>query len=114
MSSRRGRIVTLDEVVTEGIKKAYAEVEKRSPTLNSEEKKNMAETISIGAIKYALLSVEPLHEVVFSWDRVLNLESNSAPFINYGFTRANGILKKIGTISLLCGDRYPGYQYRGG
>ena len=100
MSSRRGRIITLDEVMIEGIKKAYSEVEKRSPMLNSEEKKNIAETISIGAIKYALLSVEPMHAVVFSWDRVLNLESNSAPFINYGFTRSNGILKKIGTIAL--------------
>jgi arginyl-tRNA synthetase len=60
----------------------------------------MAETISIGAIKYALLSVEPLHEVVFSWDRVLNFNTNSAPFINYAYTRANGILKKIGNISL--------------
>ncbi|WP_455369122.1 arginine--tRNA ligase [[Eubacterium] cellulosolvens] len=100
MSSRRGKIVTLDGVVEEGIKRAYTEVEKRSPTLSHEEKKNMAETISIGAIKYALLSVEPLHEVVFSWDRVLNLETNSAPFINYGFTRANGILKKIGKTTL--------------
>jgi arginyl-tRNA synthetase len=60
----------------------------------------MAEIISIGAIKYALLSVEPLHEVVFSWDRVLNLETNSAPFINYGYTRSNGILKKVGKISI--------------
>jgi len=100
MSSRRGRIVTLDGVVEEGVKRAYVEVEKRSPTLSSEEKKNMAETISIGAIKYALLSVEPLHEVVFSWDRVLNFNTNSAPFINYGYTRVNGILKKVGNISL--------------
>jgi len=100
MSSRRGKIVTLDGVVEEGVKRAYAEVEKRSPMLSTEEKKNMAETISIDAIKYALLSVEPLHEVVFSWDRVLNFETNSAPFINYGYTRANGILKKVGNISL--------------
>jgi len=93
MSSRRGRIVTLDEVIDEAIRKAYQEVSKRS-TLSEEEKKEIAKRIGIAAIKYALLSVEPLKTVVFNWDRVLNFERNSAPFINYAYTRANGILKK--------------------
>ncbi|MEM4650172.1 MAG: arginine--tRNA ligase, partial [Candidatus Bathyarchaeia archaeon] len=95
MSSRRGRIVTLDEVIDEAIKRAYQEVSKRS-SLSEEEKMEIAKRVGIASIKYALLSVEPLKTVVFNWDKILNFERNSAPFINYAYTRANGILKKAG------------------
>ncbi|MBS7626780.1 arginine--tRNA ligase [Candidatus Bathyarchaeota archaeon] len=98
MSSRRGRIITLDEVCDEAVRRAYLEVDKRTPTLDELEKKSIAETIGIGAIKYALLSVEPAKEVEYSWDRVIDFETNSAPFINYGYTRANGILRRLGKI----------------
>jgi arginyl-tRNA synthetase len=99
MSSRRGRIIALDDVVDEAIKRAYLEIEKRNPGLPPEEEQALASAIGVGAVKYTLLAVEPSREVEFSWDRVLNLEANSAPFINYGYTRARGILKKTGTTS---------------
>ncbi|WP_455364794.1 arginine--tRNA ligase [[Eubacterium] cellulosolvens] len=95
MSSRRGRIITLDEVLDEAISRSSQEVEKRAEPLSPEEQRDIAEKIGIASIKYALLSVEPNKTVTFTWDRVLNLESNSAPFINYAFTRACGILRKI-------------------
>jgi len=98
MSSRRGRIITLDEVCDEAVRRAYLEVDKRTPNMEEPEKKSIAETIGIGAVKYALLSVEPTKEVEYSWDRVINFETNSAPFINYGYTRANGILRRLGKI----------------
>jgi len=97
MSSRRGRLVTLDEVIDEAVKRAYQEVSKRS-SLSEEEKMDIAKKIGIAAIKYTFLSIEPLKTVVFTWDKVLNFERNSAPFINYAYTRANGILKKAGKI----------------
>lgn len=94
MSSRRGRFITLDSVMMESIKRAEVEVEKRSKNLPEEEKRKIAETIAISAVKYTLLSVDPSKTVVFTWDRVLSLEKNSAPFINYAYTRAVGILNK--------------------
>ena len=94
MSSRRGRLVTLDSVITESVKRAELEVEKRSEKLREDEKRKIAETIAISAVKYALVSVDPSKTVVFTWDRVLSLEKNSAPFINYAYTRAVGILNK--------------------
>lgn len=96
MSSRRGRLVTLDEAIEEAVRRAYQEVSRRSPELPEEEKREVANKIGIGAIKYALLSVEPIKTVTFTWDRVLNFERNSAPFINYAYTRAGGILRKAG------------------
>ena len=95
MSSRRGRYITLDEVMEEAIKRAHDEVTKRSPHLPDEEKRRISNLVGIGAVKYALVEVDPTKPVVFTWDRVLNFEKNSAPFINYAYTRACGILRRM-------------------
>jgi len=94
MSSRRGRYITLDEVVDEAIKRAREEVEKRSPQLSEEEKQKISEIVGIGALKYALVEVDPIKPVVFTWDRVINFERNSAPYIQYSYARARSILRK--------------------
>jgi arginyl-tRNA synthetase len=94
MSSRRGRYITLDEVMDEAVKRAYEEVCKRSPHLSDEEKRRISNFVGIGAMKYALVEVDPAKPVVFTWDRVLNFEKNSAPYIQYSHARACSILTK--------------------
>jgi arginyl-tRNA synthetase len=94
MSSRRGRYVTLDNVIDEAVQRAYKEVSKRSPHLNEKEKHEISELVGIGAVKYALFEVDPTKPVIFTWDRVLNFNRNSAPYIQYSHTRACSILKK--------------------
>ncbi len=94
MSSRRGRYITFDEVMVEAVKRAYEEVSKRSPQLSEEEKKNIANFVGIGAVRYALVEVDTSKSVVFTWDRVLNFERNSAPYIQYTHARACSILRK--------------------
>jgi arginyl-tRNA synthetase (EC 6.1.1.19) len=94
MSSRRGRYITLDEVLDEAIRRAYEEVSKRSPQLSEEEKRKVAEIVGIGAVRYALVEVDPAKPVEFNWDRVLNFEKNSAPYIQYSHARACSILRK--------------------
>jgi len=94
MSSRRGRYVTLDEVMDGAIKRAYEEVSKRSPHLSDEEKQHISGFVGIGAVKYALVEVDPIKPVVFTWDRVLDFEKNSAPYIQYSHARASSILRK--------------------
>ena len=94
MSSRRGRYITFDEVMDEAIRRAYEEVSKRSPRLPEEEKRRISEVVGIGAVKYALVSVDPAKPVVFTWDKVLDFERNSAPYIQYSYARARSILKK--------------------
>ena len=94
MSSRRGRYVTLDKVIDEAVKRAYDEVCKRSPRLSGEEKHRISNFVGIGAMKYALVEVDPAKPVVFTWDRVLDFEKNSAPYIQYSHARACSILKK--------------------
>jgi arginyl-tRNA synthetase len=94
MSSRRGRYITFDEVLDEAILRAYKEVSKRSPNLSNKEKKKISCFVGIGAVRYALIDVDPLKPVVFTWDRVLNFETNSAPYAQYTHARACSILRK--------------------
>jgi arginyl-tRNA synthetase len=94
MSGRAGRFVSLDETMDEAVGRAFDEVVKRSPQLSEDEKRQISEVVGIGAIKFALLAVDPLKPVVFTWDRVLDFEKNSAPYIQYSYARAGSILRK--------------------
>lgn len=94
MSSRRGRYIAFDEVIDEALSRALEEVEKRSPQLSDKEKMEISRIIGIGALKYALVEVDPIKPVVFTWDRVINFEKNSAPYIQYSHARARSILRK--------------------
>ena len=94
MSSRRGRYITFDEVLNEAVERAYEEVSKRSPQLSEKEKRGIADFVGLGAVRYALVDVDPSKPVVFTWDRVLNFETNSAPYVQYTHARACSILRK--------------------
>ena len=94
MSSRRGHYITFDQVLDEAIERAYQEVCKRSPLFSEEEKRNIAQFVGIGAVRYALIDVDPSKQVLFTWDRVLNFETNSAPYVQYTHARACSILRK--------------------
>ena len=94
MSSRRGHYITFDEVLDEAVSRAYEEVSKRSPLLSEEEKHNIANFVGLGAVRYALIDVDPGKPVVFTWERVLNFETNSAPYVQYTHARACSILRK--------------------
>jgi len=94
ISGRRGRYVTLDEVMDEAVSRAYEEVKKRSANLAEEDKRRISELVGVGAVKYALVETDPLKPVVFTWDRVINFERNSGPYIQYSHARACSILRK--------------------
>src|SRR5437879_13744148 len=98
MAGRRGRYVKFGTVLEEAVLGGRKEVEKRSQDLPEDLKQDVAERIGISAIRYTMLSVEPAKGVDFVWDRVLNFEMNSAPFINYAYTRGLGIIRKLGKI----------------
>ncbi len=94
MSSRRGHYIAFDEVMNEAVWRAFEEVSKRSPQLSKEEKQKIAEFVGVGAVRYALIEVDTGKTVMFTWDRVLNFETNSAPYIQYTHARACSILRK--------------------
>ena len=94
MAGRLGRYVTLNDVLSKALELAYAEVEKRAPELPEVEKNEIAHMVGYGAVKYTLLSIDANKQVVFDWNKALNFETNSAPFIQYSHARTCNILKK--------------------
>jgi len=94
MSSRRGHYITFDQVLDEAVERAYEEVSKRSPQLSEQEKRKIANFVGLGAVRYALVDVDPSKPVIFTWERVLNFETNSAPYVQYTHARACSILRK--------------------
>jgi arginyl-tRNA synthetase len=94
MSGRLGRYVTLLEMVEKAEELAYEAVDVRSAHLSKEEKEGIAKMVGHGAIKFTLLSVDPMKTVTFDWEKALNFETNSAPYIQYSHARACNILKK--------------------
>jgi arginyl-tRNA synthetase len=94
MSSREGRAVMLDEVITDLTKLAYEEVEKRNPKLPRSKKMRIAEDVAIGALKYAILKIEPENVITFDWKQMLSFEGNTGPYLQYAHTRCASILKK--------------------
>jgi arginyl-tRNA synthetase len=82
--------------MNEAVWRAFEEVSKRSPQLSKEEKQKIAEFVGVGAVRYALIEVDTGKTVMFTWDRVLNFETNSAPYIQYTHARACSILRKSG------------------
>jgi len=96
MSSRKGWFVLWDNVLADGMRKAYEEVSKRWPELPEEEKQSRAESIALGAIVYFINRYAPEKSVNFSWDKALSFEGDTGPYLQYSHARAGSILTKGG------------------
>ena len=95
MSTRRGHVVYLDQLINECIKRAYKEVKKRRANeLSNKKMKEISKIVGIGALRYNIIKVQPEKDIVFKWDDALNFEGNSSPFIQYAHARACSILLK--------------------
>jgi len=95
MSTRKGRVVYLDDLIDECVKRAYIEVKKRREKDLTDKKMNeIADIIGIGALRYNIIKVQPEKDIVFKWEEALNFEGDSAPFIQYSHARACSILSK--------------------
>jgi arginyl-tRNA synthetase len=95
MSTRRGRVVYLDDLIKECVDRAAKEVKKRRGHELSENKiRKIAEIVGIGALRYNIIKVQPEKDIVFKWEEALNFEGNAAPFIQYSHARACSILSK--------------------
>lgn len=96
MSTRKGRTVLLKDVIDEGIRRAGDVLEGKNPDLHRNKKlrDTVVRQIAVGALKWNDLSQDPRRPIVFDWDKALNLEGYSAPYVQYTTVRANSILEK--------------------
>ncbi len=94
MSTRKGVVVYLDDLIEEAIVRAEQEVEMRRPEISAEKKKEIARVIGSGAIRFNIIRVQPEKQLIFKWEEALNFDGNSAPFVQYAHARACSILRK--------------------
>ena len=94
LKTRSGDNVRLVDLLDEAEARALEIVRQKTPDLPEESQKNIARVVGIGAIKYADLSSNRLSDYVFSWDKMLALQGNSAPYLLYAFVRIRSILRR--------------------
>jgi len=99
MSTRAGRVVLLDEVIAEAKKRTLKIIEKKNPDLPDKEK--ISQKIAVSAIKYADLVSNRKSDVVFSFDKIVNLRGMSGPYLQYVYARASSLERKFSA-------KYPG------
>ncbi len=96
MKTRSGDNVPLRELLNEACERARKIVDEKNPDLSDAEKIDIAQKIGIGAVKYADLSQYRMTDYVFSWDKMLSLQGNTAPYLQNAYVRIRSIFRKAG------------------
>ena len=96
MKTRSGENVPLRDLLEEACKRARKIIEEKNPQLSDDEKSDIAQKIGIGAVKYADLSQYRMTDYVFSWDKMLSLQGNTAPYLQNAYVRIRSIFRKGG------------------
>ena len=93
-STREGNVIKLSALLDEAEARALEMVKSRSSEIPEAEQKELARAIGIGAIKYMDLSQNPQSLVTFTWEKALNMEGNSAPYLQYAYARISSVSDK--------------------
>jgi len=100
-STREGNVIPLERLLDEAVTRAKKVLDETSPEMPDGRKKEVAEAVGIGAVKYADLSQNPQSLVTFTWEKALALDGNSGPYLQYAYARIASVLDKYG-------ERFPG------
>ena len=102
--TRSGETVGLLEVIDEAIERARAAADEKEQGLSTDEKDEIARIIGSGAVKYAELSQNRLTDYKFSWDKMLSLQGNTAPYLLNAYVRTRSIFRKLDGVVTLTAD----------
>lgn len=95
MATRKGSLIEMDELINEAIKRAKDLITKKNSKMSESESKKIAEQVGLGAVIYNSLKQSRLQNINFDWEKVLNFESASAPYLQYSCVRIKSILRRI-------------------
>ena len=98
MSTRNGRVIWLQEVLDKAVEKARKIIEEKNP--NTKDKDAIAESVGVGAVVFSALWNNRIKDIVFSYDKVLNFDGETAPYVQYTYARCASALRKGGDIDL--------------
>lgn len=94
--TRSGEVIRLTDLLAEAEERAFRVVSAKNPALEESTRREIARAVGIGALKYADLLPNRQGDYVFSWDRMLALNGNTAPYLQYAYTRIRSIFRKSG------------------
>lgn len=95
MTTRKGRVVYLDDLFEEAVTRAFEEVKKRrSDELDEASMQRIAEAVGVGAVRFTIAKVQCEKAIRFKWEEALSFDGYAAPFIQYSHARVAGILKR--------------------
>ena len=94
--TRAGDTVRLEDLLDEAEERAFKVVSEKNPEMEVARRREIARVVGLGAIKYADLSQNRQSDYVFSWDKMLSLQGNTAPYLLYAYTRVRSIFRKGG------------------
>ena len=93
--TRSGDTVRLADLLDEAEERAFAVVSEKNPDLLESERRKIARVVGLGALKYADLSNNRHSDYIFDWDKMLALQGNTAPYLQYAYTRVRSIFRKM-------------------
>ena len=94
MSTRKGKVVYLEDVIQKCVQKAHDIIAEKNPSL--ENKEEIARTVGVGAVIFGALYNNKIKDITFSYDKVLNFEGETSCYVQYTCARANSVLEKGG------------------
>jgi arginyl-tRNA synthetase len=97
--TRSGDTVKLGDLLNEAEERALKIVSEKNPNLGDDQKKEIARVVGIGAVKYADLLPNRQSDYIFSWDKMLALQGNTAPYLQYAYARIKSIFRKAEAVS---------------
>lgn len=92
MSTREGRVALLKDVLNRALEKSASIIDEKSPDLDSKE--DVAQMVGVGSIVFSALKNNRIKDIVFSWDKALNFDGETAPYVQYTHARANSVIQK--------------------
>lgn len=94
IKTRAGDTIKLSDLLDEAEERAFAVVSEKNPELDEAQRRDIARVVGIGAVKYADLLPNRQSDYVFSWDKMLALNGNTAPYLQYAYARIRSIFRK--------------------
>jgi arginyl-tRNA synthetase len=102
MSTRKGKVVLLEDALNRAVEQSLAIITEKSPNLKDKQK--IAEQVGVGAVIFYALYNNRIKDIVFSYDKVLNFDGETGPYVQYTNARCNSVLKKAAFSSLMKED----------
>ena len=94
LSTRHGNVIYAEDILKESIQKIESIIEEKNPELP--DKETVAKQVGIGAILFNTLYNQRIKDVVFDWEKILNFDGETGPYVQYTYARAASVLRKIG------------------